>query len=567
MITLPEDFHLGLQKVEGLPTLSLGLRTNEDEGHGRVGFINRKQDRFTFSIRYYYAGVTRQGKRWGKWQNLNAFSATLKNGRLNLFMIGNLRGRVKFVKVRNITRQPYLIQKAFHSADSSVDEFLQKEFDLLYKRNNLQSVFSADKSFFRSEIMKACYPAWHELHYKEITQLNKMPIPPLFVTDIMREPTIELAIKRLTTDMELQLQKSILKDRSEPLTNEDLWILAVSKKRLTELQRIGLLSKTEPTDSKKGNFNFIQSDEKNNLMYSLLTADDLAQARNLLKPLPQDSIFSVVKSGDPESLLNAVNFWRANKTIFKIESLKLTPENNLDWRGIAVNIKTLQAKTYPTSTEQEQKAIEDLLRGLHGNSSGLFKITESKNYRSRKMETVLTGSISDRYYHSRCLPLNIVQSTDESYYVLPFASNMDITKSTYFSILKQLDLRSNQQGGTSGGPIHLSTENYHSFLNELVNVAKKELTKYHLETSPENISLYVSSLHTLTHAEKLDRFNGILPAKWFNLTRKGLSPFSALLFLEKRVAIKEAINFVDVPDSWVLQAFGLEDSAQEEIFL
>lgn len=560
MITLPEDFALGLQKVEGLPIMSLALRTNENVDRGRVGFINRKQDRFTFSIRYYYDGVTTQGKRWGKWQTLNAFSATLKNGRLNLFMIGNLMGRVKFPKVRNITRQPYLIKKAFGSSDMGIIEFLQSEFDLLYTRNKMPSVFSTNKNQLISEVVKACYPAWYFIHYEPTGPYSKIPIPPLFATDIMREPTIELALDRLTTEKEPLLKKAILDSPHETLTSENIWKLAVSKKRLTEKQRMDLLFSLQSATN-YGNDDFSLLSTKNDKTCSVITADDLAQARNLLKPLSQDQMFSITSSPANQETLNAVVKWRENKAVFKAMSLQLTLTKEPTWGHIHAEIKKLQVKTYPLGSKDEREAIKGLLEGLSATSGGLLKPTETF-YRGKV--ATLDSFIDERYNSRNGLPIDVTESSSMGsnsieYYNFGLPYNVDITKSTYFTILKELGLRTNRTDGS----MQLSVQDYNKFVITLIETAKNHLTKYRIEPTSENISLYVASLQALTHSQRLACFKGMLPPKWFSLTRKGLSPFSALFFLEKRVSIKAAIDFVDVPKSWVMQAFGVNPEVSE----
>jgi len=553
MITTPEDFNLGFTKLEGFPKDFSPVLAAEDIDRGRVGFINRKQDRFTFSARYFHKGETTTGKFWGKWRTYNAFSATIKNGRLNLFVVGTVGGKLKFPQVVNITRQPYLLGKAFNQ-NPHIMGFLQKEFASLYSRNNLQPIFTSDEGVFIEELVQACYPAWYTVK-RNIIKSNPMaqiPIPPLFATDIMREPTIESAVERLTSKTEPKLKEIIVAEPEKFLTVDTIWMLALSRKRLPEEERIKLLHNLSlPMDKSFLDTGELPSNTK-------LTADDIAQARSLLKTLSTTQFLSVLSEPLSETLIRTcASDWKLNKVNFKKAGLTLTQPENADWSTISKAIKKLTIKAYPTADKELQSSIHELLRKLHDNSNGVFKPLVLKS------EAVnLRSSIHDRYdsstpMSSRPSSAYMAPNLKLISYSLLFPTEFDVTKSTYYSILSKLNLNKARKDG--GQSISLSGADYYNFLEGLLEEATTSLEKYHIESTPENVALYVSSLHALTHSYLLRRFHGVLPPKWFNLIRKGAPPFNALLCLEKRISVKTAVSFNDVPPSWTLQAFGVEE--------
>lgn len=536
MIELPEDFKLGLTKVENLPKLGLAARSHEDAKRSRVAFLNRKQDRFTFSVRFYYSNENNDGKKWGKWQTLNAFSATLKNGRLNLFLIGSILRNRKYPKVVNITRQPYLLYNAYADSKLEVLAFLQKEFTELYERNGLKSPFSTDEKAFVHELLNACYPAWNNFTGENgpVLAPTKFAIPPLFVTDIMREQSFETALDRLLTPQEVSL-RILLKSAPEAHLNPlALWMLALTRKRLEEGQRIELVKAS-----------VIQS-EYMVPFDSEITADHLAQARSITKPFDKDIIFSIAESSNNKTALQGtLDAWRNHKNLIresgKTIQFDLAQTPNPKWINLFNSVQNLKREIFNKDQEVHKAEVKNKVDLLI--SSGYF---QKRSYN----ETVHTN-IHDRYDSGSSLPYRAEKKDQSETFTINFPEET-MRKSYYFEVLTHLGLHVRKENETT---VVLRPVDYALFLDELRSRSIAALTKAKISPTEDMIALHLAAIHIFNNSPRMRRFKGHVPPKWFTLTRKGLSPYGALYFTEKRTANKSAVGFAGIPDTWIERAF------------
>lgn len=546
-------------------------QTGENYSSERRSFINRKVDRFTYTTRYLYQGKTKAGKTWSKWRTLQALSVTVKNGKVNIFLVGNAGRKAKFLQVVNISRQTYLVNQITGQLDNPTKVLFMKEVKSLLTRTEHVLADSFNVTDVPAQALRAIiYPTWDYVQVYN-PDLDRHIFPPAFATQAMRSNSFAEALTFLTSHKELQLIKFLTKNPTCLKNDKVLLFLMLSRKKVSEdfrLKTISSLMKpviqvrsSEPEFGLKAQLSYI-------LSINSFSAADLASVKGLLNCMTVEQRERVLQSEPFGSLSSVANIWNVNKYAIKNfnKTYSFKSNNFNNWAEVFVLLQAeIDNISYGNDDKNEVVPELDLvLQNLALLPNLVVKRTHTNKKRlSPKLPKVYNSVLVN------CIPLldfdkNNMRTLVKTSIVIPDDKNTLMRK-----ILKELNIH---YGKNFDPPLralysfdtwHFTDAEYLSFLKAIQVKAKQDLETNNVPVTQENLGAYLA-MFMIVHSNSLPflKFKGQIPRKWFTLMRRDASFLQALVFVDKRVSLKVAEGFIGMPDSWTLKVFGLEDSLQ-----
>jgi hypothetical protein len=585
MLLSPSELdYLGKVKVTELPGRPrIYNRTHEKDVTKRVGFIHRKQDRFTFTVRFIYENTTSAGKIYRKWRTLNTLSATIKDGRLNLFFSGHMFNNKFFTGVSNITRQPFMVTLGFMDEDLEMLKLINSELEQLLIRNKITADADfSDLNKIEENILKVAYPSWIPQKYKTSYYLRdeyRYTLPPVFATDILRMSSYKEVANLLFTSNDTALEKQFLSDPAKFLTPEALFILMLGKKRVgsqaleATLEKLFSRNETALMRDPEGSYepNLYET------QLSKLTFKDLMSLRSLTKLLTveqrqlllEDAISS--KKIMADFILSAVKHYNRVKPNLKANPNLLLDElegleEGLNWEAISRVLYECGSSLFEKAASEERPVIYQVRQ----------MVVDSPHWRIPATwdNTEVIPKLHTDFYCGVNLPVgkpegekeaenSYFRKKDPNIYTIPLQiyTTEQFRKTYYYSVVKRLGL----QRVLFDTSLQFSHDEYELFLKELLSDAEKTLKKAKYDVTPGNVALHLALVHTLTFSAKMLRFKGFVTPKAYKLLSDGHSMYSVLHILRQRISIETAKDYVGLPETWLRAVFEPNSSEDESI--
>lgn len=552
--------------LTGLP-----LHKNESPDHSRHYFVNRKQDRFTLSVRYAETGKNSKGKRWIRWKTLLTFSATYRQPEssrfpnLNLFYTGPFFG-ANIKGVINVTRNPSLVTATLPPVLIAL--FTEELEDLLTRNQKVIPYVISDETpdyhLFKELdklLIKVSYPLFSGSHLE-----NTLQTLPSFLTTLFRSPDLQSVCEYLKVDHENELGL-FLKDNFRNLKASSFFALEASKGVLNSEEILQVLKTLENRQENLSDRNAFFSET---FKYWDKVATEVPTLRGVFRRMKSETVVTLLSSdyNQMASLNSVLQKWKQNHKILSTSSfvepnIPLFTFADLS-KVLRDEIKAKQTKL-PSVTETEiQFQLEQLCNEKY------LTLGEKDKWHTCQ----LTAKVGD--HELRILPgfptkyASFVENKEEpSVYAI---KNPSLTQggknSTIWKLLKKSNFASMSMNVDPlfissstrhiSNDITLSSVDYIKFIKSLRELACADLEKHKMETSSENIALYIATLFLFTYSDEFKKYNGVIPRKFFTLVKAEIKPHMAFSFLKKNTSVKNAIAMKDIPDNWVLKAIGLE---------
>lgn len=567
------ETYYGLHQVDENP-FRVPTQKNEENILRRRSFINRKLNKFTYSTRYLVSGKTKNDKIWSKWQTLLSVSVTVKNGKVNVFLTGSVGKRTRYSSVVNISRQGYLVDSIIgYGEESKTFPLFMKELQNLLERTEHPGIETFNPTSPASvELLNLVYPAWFTIVGSLLSPHQKLPYPPLFAAQIMREPTLNRALEKLTSLSEVELREHLAGDPN-PLSNPQfLLYLMLTRKILTTENRLKELTgyrrnsvySTAPT---YGNI-FSSGVNRTRSRSEDFSAEHFAAGREFFKKLSseQQLVLSkrILENVEISTFNQVASEWSLNKYTVKDKepSLSFVRYDISNWQQ-ARNALTGVVKEIveADSTNKIQDELSELLKKVsslpHLNVNSHF----SKTTVTAKINHPTSLGVFAEYY----LPVGFSSRPrtnlgEGKYYI-------QVPKNRNYTLRKLLD-ENKINYGKKYTPLEnafhfeewgLTAKEYLMFLKSLLAQAEKEITQAKIDFTDDSLGKWLAMFLIVNSENKpVFKYSGNVPRKWFTLIRKGASLDVALLMLNKRVPIKTAEGFLNLPESWVFKSLGVD---------
>jgi hypothetical protein len=542
---------------------------NESPAHSRHYFINRKQDRFTLSVRYAETGKNNKGKRWIRWKTLLTFSATYRQPEsssfpnLNLFYTGPFFG-ANIKGVINVTRNPALVTGTLPPVLISL--FIEELEDLL-TRNQKAIPYSIPSETFdynlykelNKLLTKTAYPLFSGSHLEKTIQTL-----PSFLTTLFRSPDLEKVCKYLKIDHRSELG-AYLKENFNNLKVASFFALEASKGILNPEDILQILKIHENRQEILSNRNtFFKETSK----YWDEVATEIPTLRGILRRMKPKTVITLLSSdyNNISSLNFSLRKWKQNHKILSSSSFI---ESDIPLFGFGDLSKLLRDEIEAKQAQLPSISSIEIQFQLEQLCSEKYLTIEKTN---KWLPFCLTAKVGPH-------KMNILQGVPKKYSTFsedsqqpPVYSIVNPSlkqggkNSVIWKILKNSNFASMSMnnGPLFNSPaarhapndIMLSSADYLKFIQSLREVACSDLRKYKMESSSENIALYIATLFLFTYFEVFKKHNGVIPRKFFTLVKAGIKPHMAFSFLNKNISVNNAISMKDIPDNWVLKAIG-----------
>lgn len=564
----PDPSFIGKVKISNLPQAkdSLGLRSNEVDGK-RLAFVHRKQDRFTFTIRYLYANKGKTGKTYHKWRTLNVFSAVLsEKGKLNLFFSGHSVGGPKFYSsgVLNFNRNAFLVSAIYNDSNNLMNTLISQEIEALYTRMGLSAgAFSeGDRTL---NLLKLTYPGWDATLYKKnrSSYVDRYTKPPLFAADIFRLKNPKEIANLLFEKNDIMLEKEFLSDSSKFMNTQIILFLMLAKKRITPAQKQALLFKLwEKPGSSTMTEEVINSlGTSNDEEYSELTFKEMMLLRSLLKVINEEyrealieAFIKPVTTGDLSIVRGILNLYRKTKPELSKDLNKRIIFNSslfnqtITWKRISTALEANLTESTIDSFKTHHQTVESLIKEIA--STGYVTFNEQVG-----IATIDFGSpklFGNVPFPTINMSGNSVRRalTPERLLIDVAFLNISTPQRTYiYSVAKKVGVEHslNQKSNS----LKLTAEQYLSLLVGVMNDGETVLEKHKIPVTKDNLLVYT----VLVFYYHKVLANGTIPAKTLKLIAMGFDPATSIYIEENKITLRDARTVKGLPLTWIQDMF------------
>ena len=570
--------------LEMAPYEPFGFRNKEDIKSGRFFWINRKQDRFTLTCNYREHGITKNGKKYGRFKKLFSLSVTLREPKtlgkmsLNVFYHGNVGGR-KY-NILNVTRNPSIVLGALPSV---MNELIIEEILSLAERQKIFNNAELNKIKKTIILMKA------EKYYDSVICMK--------LIQHVTCPVVASAFNQNANSLKLDNIK-IQKNNFEAFV---LPAFIMPLIRNTDIE--GLAKKLNIYNSNVAYFKSNISKIDVNALYYLNLTQGLIEAET------QRKILNLFISGDSSEFDITARSWDTNlnglyinKLRQALKTLNITERSKVLLDSRFMDYAPRIIKIWLGRSKFEKKFI--ISESVNNVEEFYFYLVEYLNERKIELNTVKPNSItytldslvsSGIFENDNSFSNSIVGTFGGITVWLPKDSQDSGTYQTWFSfngvkkesplwkpifdddafIKNPLDLLGFYNKAIPAKPsgeanIVFSPKMYVKFLENLNALTEQVMNKYDIKYTSRNkafVSLIIIAFYSYDYAQFRKLKN--IPPKIFNLYVQGLHPNIIEFAIEKRIPENIVSEYKDIPLEWAEKMLGAKEgrfSRKEYVF-
>lgn len=565
------------------PYEPFGFRTKEDVNAGRFFWVNRKQDRFTLTCNYREYGVTKNGKKYGRFKKLFSFSVTLRqpktlnNMSFNVFYHGNVGGR-KY-NILNVTRNPSLVLGAFPSEINNliIEEILslvsRQAFFTQAELENIKDTVSkmkTEENYSSVTCMKliqhiSCPIVKSDFNKdSKLLNLNNVKtqrnnfeafILPAFSMPLVRNKTIDGLIKSLKVH---ETNIAYFKTNIDKVNINSLYYLNITKNLVDSKTQKTILKKFFEEDTPEYNITARSWDSNLNGAY-------VSRLRQALRTLNTESRAKVLLDSEfIDYAPRLIKIW-LGRSKFEQTFTITEPVNDVK-EFYHQLIEYLNERKIELNTIQPNSIINSINRLNQG------EVFEEDN-------TFMKATVGSFGNIKVWLPND---SQNSGMYQTWFAFDEVKKDSPLWKPIFEDDAFIKNPANllgfytksipatTSSSHIVFSPKMYVKFLQNLEQITKQFMSKYKIEDTHNNFS-FVALIVIAFYSYDFPHFRRIknIPPKIFNLYNKGLHPAIIEFAVEKRIPENIVEQYSDIPLEWAEKMLGAKQGAfslQEYVF-
>lgn len=512
----------------------------EDTTRDRHHFVNRKQDRFTISTRFYSRGVNHLNNKWEKWRTLYSLSFTLKipagvkvkEPRLNIFYTGYAFGSFSN-GVKNITRSPITYLNSLVS-NSDFTELLISELQDLYRRTTGKPC-DISVSTLEDDLKRLAYPSFK---YLQEDFSGKKEIP-LFAADVLRnKDAVSFSRALFTKDKEVAVE---FLNHTDTLSVKKLGFLLMSRSIINDKERfekIVLGSFIPLQKQERWQYRQLSFVDKN------MSYDDLLIMRRFLKYLPREARMNVLLSLSHHSdLLLQLKAWNNDKSV--INGIDYTFIKS--WDDVYTSIDDALGRI--KEKREGDVSLDDISKLL----SKIFgeEFVENKNFRNETTSFQMGVSYYTINEFQQSIKLPVRWG-----WIDPNSLVVSIIQSDIYTPYKPI---MEQKKSPKSPSIDLSYSAFYYLYSKLQEQAIIDLEKHKMDPNEKNVRSYIDILLHTSFEYGFARYKGKIPSPFYRLQKIGMSKKRMLFMLKYKVPVYNALEMNDVPFDWLPKMIGLKE--------